>query len=190
MRVFIADDEPLVLLGFQRMVTAIGHEVVGTAANGREAIEKILDLQPDIVLMDVNLPETDGLTAIETVQKLFQIPAIVITGFQDPGIAERIAAAGIFGFLQKPVGEYEIRSALSIAAARHAEQKAAVEQRDQAITKLSERKLVERAKGLLMDQFGIGDEDAMKFLQRKSRNENKKLVSVAQDLLRKSDLLR
>ncbi|MCQ5129589.1 response regulator [Butyricicoccus faecihominis] len=190
MRVFIAEDEPLVRLGFQKMVANIGHEVVGTAGNGKLAIERILELRPDIVMMDVNLPEIDGITAIETVQKVFQIPAVVITGYRDSKVTERVSAAGVFGYLQKPVDEYEIESALSIAYARYAEQRAAISERDQAINRLSERKVIERAKGLLMDQFGIGDEDAMRFLQRKSRNENRKLVLVAQDILRREELIK
>lgn len=190
MRVFIADDEPLVLLGFQKMVTACGHEVIGTAATGTAALEAILQLVPDIIMMDINLPEMDGLSVIEAIQKTLNIPAVVITGYRDREITERVAAAGVFGYLQKPVDAYEIESALSIAAARHQEQMAAEAARDHALTKLSERKLIERAKGLLMDQFGISDEQAIRFLQKKSRNENRKLVQVAKDILEKSDLLK
>lgn len=190
MRVFIADDEPLVLLGFQKMVSACGHEVAGTAATGPEALEAILRLAPDVIMMDINLPGMDGISVIERIQETLHIPAIVITGYRDPSITARVSAAGVFGYLQKPVGPCEIESALSIAVARYREQRDAELERDKALTRLSERKLIERAKGLLMDQFGIGDEQAMRFLQRKSRNENRKLALVAQEILSKGDLLK
>lgn len=190
MRVFIADDEPLVLLGFQKMVSACGHEVAGTAATGPEALEEILRLAPDVMMMDINLPGMDGISVIERIQETLHIPAIVITGYQDPAVTARVSATGVFGYLQKPVGKYEIESALSIAVARYKEQRDAELERDKALTRLSERKLIERAKGLLMDQFGIGDEQAMRFLQRKSRNENRRLALVAQEILSKSGLLK
>lgn len=190
MRVFIADDEPLVLLGFRKMVAACGHEVVGTASTGPEALQAILQLVPDVIMMDVNLPDMDGLTVIETIQKTLQIPAVVITGQRDQRILDRVSSGGVFGYLQKPVDQYEISSALSIAVARFNEQKATAMERDQALNKLTERKIIERAKGLLMDQFGISEEQAMRFLQRKSRNESRKIVFVAQDILNKSELLK
>ena len=190
MRVFIADDEPLVLLGFQKMVAACGHEVVGTAATGPDALAGILELVPDVIMMDINLPDMDGITVIEKIQQTLQIPAVVITGYRDRETTERVATAGVFGYLQKPVDQYEIESALSIAAARCNEQKTAEQERDHALTKLSERKIVESAKGLLMEQFGVSDEQAIRYLQRRSRRTNQKLVVVAQDILQKGDLLK
>lgn len=190
MRVFIADDEPLILLGFQKMVTACGHEVTGTAGTGPEALDAILRLAPDVIMMDINLPGMDGISVIERIQETLHIPAIVITGYHDPAITGRVSAAGVFGYLQKPVDQCEIESALSIAVARYREQRDAEQERDRALTQLSERKLIERAKGLLMEQFEISEERAMRFLQRKSRNENRKLSLVAQEILAKSDLLK
>lgn len=190
MRVFIADDEPLVLLGFQKMVLACGHEVASVATTGPEALEAIIRIVPDIIMIDINLPGMDGISVIESIQKTLHIPSIVITGYRDHKPIERVTTAGIFGYLQKPVDQYEVESALSIAAARYREQRTAEQERDHALNKLSERKLVERAKGLLMDQFAINEEQAMRFLQRKSRNENKKLALVAQEILQKSDLLK
>lgn len=190
MRVFIADDEPLVLLGFQKMVLACGHEIAGTATTGPEALEEIFRTVPDIIMMDINLPGMDGISVIETIQKTLHIPAIVITGYRNHELIERVSTAGIFGYLQKPIDQYEIESALSIAAARSQEQRAAEQERDHALNKLSERKLIERAKGLLMDRFNVSEEQAMRFLQRKSRNENKKMALVAQEMLRQSDLLK
>lgn len=168
MRVFIADDEPLVLLGFQKMVLACGHEVAGVATTGPEALEAIIRIVPDIIMIDINLPGMDGISVIESIQKTLHIPSIVITGYRDHKPIERVTTAGIFGYLQKPVDQYEIESALSIAAARYREQRTAEQERDHALNKLSERKLVERAKGLLMDQFAINEEQAMRFCSAKA----------------------
>ena len=190
MRVFIVEDEPIVLLGFERMVSATGHEVVGTAGNGEDAVEAILRLRPDVILMDVNLPGMDGITALKKVQQHVEIPTVLITGYRDLEVMERSRTPGVFGYLQKPVDEYEIRSMLQIAVDRHKELKVTKKERDQAIHRLDERKQIERAKAMLMDEFGLSDSEAMRSMQKKSKDQNQKLVEVARELLRKSEQIK
>ncbi len=197
MNVFIVEDEPIVLLGFEKMVSEAGYVVVGTSANGASAVKQILTVKPDVMMVDINLPDMDGFSVIEAVQKEQDIPAIVITGYKDENVVNRVTKSGIFGFLHKPVDQFEIASALSIAEARNKERfeaqrarREAETARDLATAKLAERKVIERAKALLMAQFAIGDEEAMRFMQRKSRNSNQKLFVVASEILRKGELLK
>ena len=190
LRVYIAEDEPIVMLGFKKMVAASGHAVVGSAADGKTAVQEILSLRPDVILMDINLPEMDGITAIETIRKTCPIPAVVITGYRNPGVFERASAAGVFGYLQKPVDEYEIRPVLRIAVDRHQELAQVSRERDAAIAHLDERKTIERAKGILMTEFGLSEPDAMRALQKKSKDRNIKLAQIAGEIIRKSELLK
>lgn len=190
LRVYIAEDEPIVLLGFKKMVTASGHRVIGSAADGITAVKEILELRPDIILMDINLPKLDGLSVIETVHETFDVPAVVITGYRSPDVLERVSKAGVFGYLQKPVDEYEIKSVLQIAVDRHGELRKVEKERDTAIEKLDSRKYIEQAKGILMSCFGLSEPDAMKALQKKSKDSNRKLIEVANEIIRNSEMLK
>ena len=100
LRIFIAEDEPIVQAGFQAMAEEIGHEIVGTAFDGESAVADILKSKPDLVLMDINLPGIDGITAIEKVNEKMEIPAVIITGYRSQNFVERAVEAGVYGYLQ------------------------------------------------------------------------------------------
>ena len=182
-RVFIAEDEPIILLGFSKMVKKCGHEVVGTASNGKQAVEEIIRLKPDIIVTDINMPEIDGLTVIDRVNEVYSVPAVVITGYKNEEYVAKAAQANVYGYLQKPIEENEMGFAIKMAILRHQELKDTECERDEAVTKLEERKIVERAKGILMDRFGLTEPQAFQNLQRKSRNNNKKLVQTAREII-------
>ena len=184
LRIFIAEDEPLNLIGFQDMVEECGHEVVGTATDGVSAVKAILELKPDLILIDINMPEMDGITVIETVNKKVEIPAVVITGYRSDKYVERAVKAGVYGYLQKPLDEYEVRSALRIAYTQFQKSQAARREKTEAQNRLKERKIVERAKEIMMDRFGLSGDQAMKALQKKSADSNRKLYQVAEEILK------
>ena len=190
MRVFIAEDEPVILLGYKKMIKSSGHSVVGSASDGKTAVEKILALKPDIILMDINLPELDGISAIKAVHKKMDIPAVVITGYRDQALIEQANHAGVLGYLQKPVDEYELRAVLEIASGRHMETRELRQERDTAIENLEKRKIVERAKGVLMDSFGMKEKEAMHYLQKRSKETNTKLAETAAAVLKKAEQLK
>lgn len=183
LRVLIAEDEPSVLLGFQAMVSACGAQVIGTAMDGFETVEKALDLRPDVIMLDINMPGMDGLSALEKINETVSIPAVVITGYRDHNLAERAEKITVYGYLHKPVDEKEIQNVLQIVSSRFHEKQLLVQERDSAINALKQRKLVERAKAVLIQEFGLSEPDAMKALQTKAKNENKKLYEVAQRIL-------
>jgi len=184
LNVFIAEDEPLVLLGFQEIVTECGHTVVGTAMDGESTVRGVATTNPDIIILDLNMPVMDGLTALEKIQKQRKIPTIVITGDKSNDALERACDGGVYAYLTKPVNEHEIRSALRVVAVKAAELKKVEYERDKAKTELEERKLIERAKGILMENFGLSEPQAMKALQRKSNNASIRLVQAALEVIK------
>lgn len=183
-RIFIAEDEPLVLIGFQEMVREAGYEVAGTAVDGKSAVEQVLKIRPDLMLIDVNMPLVDGITAIETINQTVRVPAIIVTGYRSNVYVERAVAANVYGYLQKPVDEFELRSGIRIALMQFEKAQKAEQDKASAEQKLRERKVIERAKGMLMEQFGLTEPQAMKALQRKSADTNRKLYQVALDMLK------
>ena len=209
--IFIAEDEPIVLMGFEALVRICGHTVAGTASDGAKALERIRELKPDIMILDIDMPEVDGLSVAETIYQELKIPGIIVTGYRSSEYAERAGKSGVYAYLQKPVDEFEMRSAINIAMNQHAlqmqtdrarmraetaarkEKRARIQaetEKEQAEQKLRDRVVIERAKGLLMDQFGLGDEQAMKALQKKSADTNTKLAEVARQMLQAADLLK
>ncbi len=188
LRIFIAEDEPLVLQGFKAMVSGLGHIVAGVAMDGQTAIERIPELKPDLTIMDINMPGINGLQAIETINQTLKIPYIVVTGYQDPELLERAAQLGVFGFLPKPVDVYEIRSTIEIAMARFEEFTRLKNDLSNTQTALQERKILERAKGILMEKMSISEPQAMRHLQKLARDRNVKLAAVAKEIIEASTL--
>lgn len=184
--VFIAEDEPVVLLGIKAMLTQLGYTVVGQAFDGREAVTQVLDLNPDFLLMDIKMPGKDGITALSEInaRSRRQIPCIFISAFTDDAIITRANNAGAFCFLVKPIKKEDLKATIKIALQRHSDYMTAIQERNQFRQNLQDRKIIERAKGLLMDNFGMTEKAAMDYLQKKSRNTNKKLVAVAQSILK------
>ena len=183
LRIFIAEDDPLVLRGFMVMLEMLGHEVVATAQNGVLAVEAVPAYDPDLILMDINMPELDGISAIERIARKKPYPVILITGYQDEDYIRRGAEAGAYCYLQKPVDEFDLKSAIAVAMARFYDHAHLCSDLDQAKVALEDRKLIDRAKGILMDKFSFGEAQAMKYLQDRSQKKNKKLAAVAKGIV-------
>lgn len=190
MRIFIAEDELLIQQGYRAMLAGRDYEVVDTAMDGLEAVEKIGRMcnEIDLVIVDINIPSIDGIEVIERVQKFKKLPCIIVTGYCDDMLIKRANKAGVYGYLQKPVDRYDLISTISVAMERFAEFERLKTETDTARKVLEERKLIERAKGILMDKFEIKEKDAMRSLQKKSRDRNKKLVEVAKEIIQAEQL--
>lgn len=188
LRIFIAEDEPIALQGFKAIISSMGHTVIGSATDGRSAVKGILELKPNLVIIDINMPGMDGLEAIEAVNQDILIPYIVVTGYQEQELLERASRLGVFAYLPKPVDEYEMRSAIEIAMARFSEFGQLKKELGDTKTALQERKLIEQAKGILMEKARISEPQAMRHLQKMARNKNKKLVVVAKEIIQANSL--
>lgn len=183
--VFIAEDEPITLVGLSIMVEEIGHRVIGEANDGPGAIDGIISTDPDLIIMDIDLPVIDGLSVLEEVYKIKPIPSIIITGYREHSFIDKANALGAFGYLQKPVDSSELNAMIKIAISRFEELGELKKNLDDVKTSLAERKIIEKAKGIVMEQLGYKEPQAMKYLQLKSRQQNKKIFLIAKEIIDK-----
>jgi response regulator NasT len=184
LNILIAEDESIILMGLKSNLKKLGHNVIAEAFNGKEAVKLALEKEPDIVLIDINMPEMDGIEAIKRINQKKSIPCIIITGYNDEKLIKRATKAGAFAYLIKPVDKNDIKPALRIAAARFKEFNTAVDELDKSKKALKKRKLIERAKGIIMDRMDLKEKDAMRFLQKKSNDQNKKMIVVAEEIIK------
>jgi AmiR/NasT family two-component response regulator len=190
LRILIADDDPVVAMGLTRRLLALGHEPVGPAADGAEAVALAKSEQPDLYLFDIEMPELDGLAAAaELAMQGLRRPVVVVTGVEDPGLVDRSIASGVSAYLTKPIDDRELDAAIKLAASRHAEFTALEAEVDRAQQALADRKLVERAKGLLMTALQLSEQDAFHRLQLTARERNLKLAEVARRVVEQESLL-
>ena len=190
MRVLVADDNPLITLGLAERLRSLGHEPVGPAADGAEAIALAMQHRPDLYLFDIEMPNIDGLEAATRLARNgLRRPVVVVTGVDDPGLIERAIASGVSAYLTKPIDARELRAALELAAARHAEFEALEAEVDRAQQALEDRKVVERAKGLLMSALNLSEHDAFRRLQLTARERNLRLADVAARIVEQQSLL-
>lgn len=189
LRIFIAEDEGVILGNFKIRVEKMGHRVVGIAMDGLEAKKKILETQPQLILMDINMPTQDGLSVLEEINQIHPIPSIIITGYYSEELIERTKKAGVFGYLIKPVDEKQLEATINIAQMRFADIRAQAQKTEEMIKALEERKKIEHAKGILMDRFMLKEAEAMKKLQKMSKDSNMKLAKVAERIIKSEKLL-
>jgi response regulator NasT len=190
MRVLVAEDDPLIALGLSERLRLLGHEPIGPASDGEQAIELARDSLPDLYLFDIEMPNIDGLqAATQLAGEGLRRPVIVVTGVDDPGLIERSIASGVSAYLTKPIDSRELEAAIALAAARHAEFQALEAEVDRAQQALEDRKLVERAKGLLMSALDLSEQDAFRRLQLTARERNLRLADVAGRIVDQQSLL-
>jgi len=190
MRILVAEDDPLIALALAERIRSLGHEAIGPAADGAEAVELARQSRPDLYLFDIEMPNLDGLQAAERLAaEELRRPVVVVTGVDDPGLVERSIASGVAAYLTKPIDTRELQAAVALAAARHAELRELEAEVDRAEQALEDRKLVERAKGLLMTALGLSEQDAFRRLQLTARERNLRLADVAARVVEQQDVL-
>jgi two-component system, response regulator PdtaR len=190
MRVLIAEDDPVIALALVERVRSLGHEPLGPVGDGKQAVAEATATRPDLYLFDIEMPELDGLAAAgELTARGLGRPVVVVTGVDDRGLIERSVATGAGAYLTKPVDTRELEAAISLATARYAELQALQAEVAQAKQTLEERKVIERAKGLLMKALGIAEPDAFRRLQLAARERNMRLVEVARAIVEQQDIL-
>jgi response regulator NasT len=190
MRVLIAEDDPLIALGLAERLRSLGHEPIGPARDGEQAVEMAKASLPDLYLFDIEMPNVDGLeAATRLADDGFRRPVVVVTGVDDPSLIERSIASGVSAYLTKPVDSRELDAAIALASARHVEFRALEAEVDQAQQALEDRKLVERAKGLLMSALSLSEQDAFRRLQLTARERNLRLADVARRIVEQQSLL-
>ncbi|MEI6916587.1 MAG: response regulator, partial [Armatimonadota bacterium] len=150
LQVLIVEDESLVSQGLVLMVTQIGHTVVGTASDGESAVEEVIAKDPDVVLIDVQGPELDGIETTRRIMEEHGVPVVVLSSLPDQEYAVRAAEAGAFGYLQKPISPSDLIPALAVAIERFRDWVETHEELNQLKDTLETRKAAEQAKGIIM----------------------------------------
>ncbi|MCC6178613.1 MAG: response regulator [Chloroflexi bacterium] len=183
-RIVIAEDEPLARLDLEQMLENLGHEVVGQAGDGRTAVEVAREVKPDLVIMDIKMPgEITGVDAAKELAEDRVAPVLLLTAYSDQEFIEGARDAGVMGYLVKPYGENQLAPAIEVALARFGEYRELHKELGDTKEALMTRKIVERAKGVLMDTHGLKEAEAFHRIQRLSMNSRKSMREVAEAIL-------
>ena len=183
MRILIAEDEPIIAMGLEEDLSRAGHTVLGRCPDGLQAVEMAKELRPDLVLMDIKMPELDGIEAARRIQQTFPLPVVILTGYGDPDLVDGAIDAGVVAYLMKPVMKEQLLSAIKVAARRFEELEVLRKDVENLKEALETRKIVERAKGLLMDRLGLSEEEAFRRIHCQSRNERRPMRQVAESIV-------
>ncbi|WP_026760101.1 ANTAR domain-containing response regulator [Selenomonas ruminantium] len=184
LRIVIADNESLIRLDIREMLEDAGHEVVGEAVNGRRAVELTRQHRPDLVLMDIKMPEMDGITAAGKIYADKIAPVILLTAFSQPDIVDKAKDSGVLGYLVKPVQESQLFPAIEIALSRWQEMQGLEDELEKLKDSLETRKMVDRAKGIIMAAHKLGEQEAYRRMQQYAMQKRVPLKDVAQSIIR------
>jgi AmiR/NasT family two-component response regulator len=190
MRILVAEDDPVIALGLAKRLRRLGHEPLGPEHDGIRAVARARHGDADLYLFDIDMPGLDGLAAADALSREgLRRPVVAITGVRDPDLIDRSIATGVGAYLTKPIDDIQLDAAIRLAAARHAEFLALEAEVDRAHHALEDRKLVERAKGLLMQGLAISEAEAFARIQRSARNRNLRLADVARAIIDQRDVI-
>ncbi len=182
-RVIVADDESLIRMDLREMLTNLGYLVVGEVADGRSAVNQARELRPDVVVMDIKMPDMDGIEAAKILTEERVAPVVLLSAYSQRELVERAREAGVVAYLVKPYREEELAPAIEVALARFAEFKDLEKQVADLQTALETRKLVDRAKGILMDKQGLTEAEAFRKIQKMSMDNRKAMKDVAEAII-------
>jgi len=182
-RVLIADDESLIRLDLREMLTELGYDVIGEAGDGRAALDLSRKLQPDIVIMDIKMPELDGITVAEELTREKIAPVVLLTAYSDQPLVERAREAGVVGYVVKPFRPAELLPVIELSVARFDEFRALEREVGDLREALETRKVVERAKGVLMETLGLREAYAFHRIRKTSMDTRKSMREVAEAVL-------
>jgi response regulator NasT len=189
LRIAIADDEIDMRDYLARILPRLGHEVVSAAANGKELVVHCQQLHPDLVITDIRMPEMDGIDAAIVICREQPIPIILISAFHDPNLIARAEQDHVLAYLVKPIKQADLDTAIALATRRFEQFQALRAEADDLRQALENRKLIERAKGILMKKAGLSEQDAFRRLQNAASKRNKKLNEVAQSVILSAELM-
>ena len=183
LKILLADDEAILRLDLREMLTDAGHEIVGEAANGEEGVRLARELQPEFIIMDVKMPVMDGLTAAKIISNEGIAPVLLLTAYSQQDIVEKASEAGVIAYLVKPVREEQLFPAMEIAEKRFREMQSLNAELQQLKDSLETRKLLDRAKGILMAAHGMTEQEAYRKMQQFSMAKRITLKALAESII-------
>ncbi len=189
LKILIADDETLIAMSLSTMLQNLGHRMIARARTGQEAVEKAQEFSPDLILMDIKMDDMDGLEASRKILSQHPIPIIILTAYSQTDLIEQADAVGVSGYLVKPVSENDLLPAITLARSRFKQLRTLEQEVGDLKEALKARKLIEQAKGILMEKEGIPEAEAFRRIQQQSRNQNISMSKLAEAIITASKLL-
>jgi response regulator NasT len=189
LNVVIADDEPRMREFLTTALSQLGHEVVAVAKTGPELVRKCRETQPDLVIADIRMPERDGIDAAAEIYEESPVPIILVSAFHEEDLIERARQNHILAYLVKPIKDSDLKPAIALATARFGEFEALQKEAESCRQALEDRKLIERAKGILMKRGGLDEAEAFRRLQKHASSNRVKLVDMARTLIAAEETL-
>jgi response regulator NasT len=187
-RVVIADDEKPVAVGLQNQLDSLGYDVVAVVSDGQRAVEMCRRALPDVVFLDIEMPGLDGLSAARQIVEDPGTPVIILTAHGHADLIDQAVEDGVISYLLKPATNASLHAAVQVAVARARELKGLQEDVDQLKSTLRERKLIERAKGILMTRRHLSESEAFRFLQRQSQDRRIPMAKLAESIIQTDEL--
>ena len=182
-RIIIADDESLIRLDLREMLTHLGYDVIAEAGDGRSALDLARKLQPDLMIMDIKMPDLDGIAAAEELTREQIAPVVLLTAYSDQALVERAKEAGVVGYVVKPFREAELMPVIELSLARFDEFRSLERELGDLKEALEARKQIERAKGVLMEVYGLKESEAFHRIRKTSMDARKSMREVAEAIL-------
>lgn len=183
MRVLIADDDPIILLDLKQMLENLSYEVIAEAGDGLRAVELAREHQPDLCVFDVKMPVMDGIEAAGIVTEEQIAPVILLTAYSDRELIDRATDAGVFGYLVKPFKPNDLPPAFEVARSRYEQNVELTKSVTTLEEKLQIRKLLDQAKGILMEEHNISESEAYRRIQTQSMNNRKSMKEMAEAII-------
>ncbi|HKT38333.1 MAG TPA: response regulator [Ktedonobacterales bacterium] len=187
-RIVIAEDKTVIRMDLKEELQRQGYLVVGEAGDGQSAVNLTRELRPQLVVMDIRMPEMDGITAAEILTKEKLAPVLLLTAFSDEELIERARNAGVVHYVTKPWRQSDLKPAIEIALSRFQEYRAMETRVKDLEDLLATRKVVEKAKGVLMQKHGISEQEAFRRIQKASMNNRKSMKEIADAILLAEEL--
>jgi AmiR/NasT family two-component response regulator len=189
LRVLIAEDEALTRTILRARLEKLGHRVVAEAENGVQAVEAANTAKPDVIIMDIRMPEMDGIEAARQIVEQNPCAILFLTAFSEDTLVEKAGETGALAYLMKPFRKEDLAPALEVAVRRFRQIQGQSKEITELKDSLESRKLIERAKGILMDRHGLNEDEAFKRIHFQARNQNKKMKEIAQSIITASELM-
>jgi response regulator NasT len=183
LRIAVADDELDMRDYFKKSLPRLGHQVVSVAQNGRELVEQCRALQPDLVITDIKMPDLDGIDAAVQIYRHRPVPVILVSAFHDAELIARAEADHILGYLVKPIKQADLEPVIALAMRRFEQFEALRREAADLRQALEDRKIIERAKGILMKRGSLDEQEAFRRLQKLASDKSRKLIDIAQMIL-------
>ncbi|MDU2064185.1 MAG: response regulator [Sporomusaceae bacterium] len=183
LRIVIADNESIIRMDLKELLEEAGHEVVGEASDGAKAVDLARRLKPDLVIMDIKMPEMDGITAARILSTDKVAPVLLLTAFSQKEIVDKAKDSGVLAYLVKPVKEANLFPAIEIALSRFREFSELEKELEDVKNSLEMRKILDRAKGILMDAYHLSESEAYRRIQQYSMAKRKSIREVAEAII-------